>query len=399
MTSQLSKSTSSVQSYRTVEFKLYLNKSQEETLRDWMRLCCRVYNRALEHRIKAWKRRKESVSFHTQCAFLAVWRAGEPELRRVPSEILRDALRRVDRGMRAFFLRVKDGKKPGFPRFKTYQTYNSFEVLATYAHVVGTRIKIPKLSSVRARGPFARISGSTQSALRVLHRPSGWYAQVLVPVDRNVLPKTGKDVSFDLGLTSLLTTDTGEKIGNPRLLKRATKKLRLAQKSLSRKQKGSKRRKKAVRRVGLIYEKLQRQRRGLAHRVSRDLVNKYDRIAHEALNVKVLCRGWLRKFVLDAAWGRLLRFVAYKAENAGRTVVAVDPRGTSQECPSCGLVTPKKLSERVHQCSCGLRCDRDHAAALVIRHRGFSPGRGELVRPEELVPKAGSKKRRGPAKS
>lgn len=394
MTSKPIKSADSVQSYRTVEFRFYLNKDQEETLRNWMRLCCRIYNRVLEHRIKSWKRRKESVTLYDQMKLLTEWRRREDDLRAVPVEFLRDALRRVDRGMKAFFKRVKAGKKPGFPRFKTRQRYGSIEALSPFLYVTEGRVRIPKLGSVRARGPFDRV-GEEQSLLRIFYRSSGWYTQVLVPVDQNVLLKTGQDVAFDLGLTALIATDTGDKIGNPRLMKRAAKKLRSAQKTLSRRKKGSNRRKKAVRRVGLIYERLQRQRRGLAHRISRDLVNRYDRIAHEALNVRGLSRGILRKSVQDAAWGQLLRFIVYKAENAGRQVVAVDPRGTSQECPACWLVVPKKLSERVHNCPCGLLCDRDHAAALVIRHRAFRPGRGEPVRPAELVPKAGSKKRRG----
>lgn len=104
---------------------------------------------------------------------------------------------------------------------------------------------------------------------------------------------------------------------------------------------------------------------------SRNLVNHFDLIGFESLNLRGMAGSMLAKSVLDVAWGLFLWFVTYKAANAGRYAVPVNPRGTSQECPACGLVTPKCLKERVHRCPCGLVLDRDHASAQVIRARAL----------------------------
>lgn len=106
-------------------------------------------------------------------------------------------------------------------------------------------------------------------------------------------------------------------------------------------------------------------------------MNRFDLIAFEHLNIKGLARTRLAKSIHDAAWGILIRFTSYKAECAGATVKLVDPRRTSQECPACGNIKRKKLSERIHACTaCGLVIDRDEAAARVIlaRAREVSPG-------------------------
>ena len=114
------------------------------------------------------------------------------------------------------------------------------------------------------------------------------------------------------------------------------------------------------------------QRRDFAHKLSRTLVNRYSHIAFENLNITGLARGILAKSVLNAAWGQLISFTDYKAANAGGLVTKINPRGTSQECDGCGRVTPKTLSERIHNCpGCGMGEDRDVHAAKVIKHRAF----------------------------
>src|SRR5688572_7794242 len=115
---------------RVVEMKLYLTAAQEATLNAWLRSCCWLYNRCLEQRVKAYQRRGESVGYHAQCALLTGLRQRIPTLAEVPAQFTRDALRRVDRGMQAFFRRCQAGEKPGFPRFRSPTRYNSLECLA-----------------------------------------------------------------------------------------------------------------------------------------------------------------------------------------------------------------------------------------------------------------------------
>lgn len=126
--------------FYTVEFKLYLNKRQEATLEQWLHASCWVYNQLLEHRIKSYKRRKESKSLYDQTQLVTKWRSRIKRLKDCPVEFLRDAARRVSRGMEDFFRRIKIGKKPGYPRFKPHQRYNTLESLDTYSYIRGGKI-------------------------------------------------------------------------------------------------------------------------------------------------------------------------------------------------------------------------------------------------------------------
>lgn len=360
---------------RTVQFKLYPNAEQVKTLESWLRTCCWLYNRCLEQRIKAYKRRKESPTLYSQQVFLTLLRSRMEWLRSMPAQFQRDALRRVDRGMKAFFRRLKAGEKPGFPRFKKRDRYRSLEQIQPGKFIRDKAIFIPGISEVRSRGRFG-IDGK-QLGLRIIKRATGWYAQIIVemPVPAP-LPETGQECGIDLGLETFATLDSGERIENPRTLRRSEKKMKAASRRLAKCQRGSKRRLKAKKRLARIHECVERQRSGFCHRVSRNLVNRFDRIAVEALIIKGLAAGMLAKSVRDAAWGIFLRLLRYKAESAGRVVVEVDPNGTSQECPRCGAVARKELSERTHRCGCGLTLHRDHAAAMIVRQRAFRPVRG-----------------------
>lgn len=360
---------------RTLEFKLYLNDEQEVTLTRWLGKCCWIFNNTLAQRIKAYQRREESIGFNQQCAWLTGLRERIESVRLVPLAFERDALRRVDRGMKAFFRRCKAGaKKKGFPRFKPGRRYNSLEQLGEREYVKAGKIQIPKLGAVRARGRFEDVTGK-QKALRVLRRPSGWYAQIVVETPTpELLPATGQDCGIDLGLERFATLDSGESFPNPRLLRKATSKLSREQRRLARCTKGSQRRVKARERVAKLHERVARQRRGHAHRAARSIVNRFDRIAVEKLNVKGLAAGMLAKSVNDAGWGIFLKVLSEKAESAARLIVEVNPAGSSQTCPRCGAVARKELSERIHRCQgCDFECHRDVAAAMVIRQRAFRP--------------------------
>jgi putative transposase len=323
---------------------------------------------------------------------LTRWRARIERLREVPAQFARDALRRVDRGMQAFFRRLAAGDKPGFPRFRSHRRYHTLEQLQPGKFLRERAVFVPGIGEVRARGRFG-VAGK-QKGIRLVRRPHGWYAQVLVEQTVEVAAvEPVKVCGIDVGLESFAALDSGEKVGNPRLFRRAAKQLRAAQQRLCRRQKGSKRREKARRQVQRIHEKVARQRKGFAHRLSRDLVTRFDALALEKLNVKGMARGNLAKSIHDAAWSFFVWCVAYKAAEAGKRCVLVDSRGTSQECPQCGAPAKKELSERTHRCpACGLVLDRDVAAAVVIRDRAFRPGRGGSVSPPALEA-AGSTKR------
>ena len=191
---------------------------------------------------------------------------------------------------------------------------------------------------------------------------------------------------IDVGLTVFAVLSNGEAIDNPRFAKKAERELRRTSKSLSRKQKGSKNRVKARTALASVYQKIAAQRRDFAHQESRKLVNRFDLIGFEKLNIAGLSRGRLGKFILDAAWGMFLKFVVYKAANAGKHAVPVRAAGTSQECPWCGEIVPKVLSERQHRCQCWSQVlDRDHASAMVIEARALAVAGASLWRDGPLA--------------
>jgi putative transposase len=359
---------------KTFERKIYPSIAQAKTLDGWLRTCCGIYNLALEHRIKAYRRRDESVTYNQQQGLLTKQRARIERLRLVPAQFERDALRRVDRGFRGFFRRLKSGKKPGFPRFRAWQRYRSLEYAAMGNYFDDGRIKVPCLGSIRSRGRY--IPKGNQRVLRIVKRCDEWFAQIVVDdgLPLPVKPEVGSAIGVDVGLTHFATLSTGEKIDNPRCGKRSQQKLRRLQTRLSRCRRGSKNRRKAVGAVARQYERIAAQRRDFAHQLSTRLVAMYHLIAFETLNIHGMVRNHrLARSIMDAAWGMFANFVTYKAENAGRHAVGVHAPGTSQECPWCGAIKAKRLSERVHRCSCrpGVTIDRDHASGIVIRSRGL----------------------------
>ncbi|MFK7697582.1 RNA-guided endonuclease InsQ/TnpB family protein [Paenibacillus sp. HJGM_3] len=198
-----------------------------------------------------------------------------------------------------------------------------------------------------------------------------YYACLSCEVEAQPLPKTNRHAGVDLGVRQLAATSDGQVFAAPKYLRNCEAKLKRQQKNVSRKQRGSNRRCKAVMVLARQHEHVANQRKDYAHKISRRLVNMYDLIAFEDLNVQGMARNHhLAKSIADAGWNALIQFVTYKAESAGRQVVRVDPRHTSQHCSVCNKIVKKTLAERVHHCPhCSTTLDRDVNAAINILRR------------------------------
>jgi putative transposase len=204
--------------------------------------------------------------------------------------------------------------------------------------------------------------------VRVVRRADGYYAQFCVSVERveEIVP-TGKAVGLDVGLTHFYTDSTGETVPNPRHLRKSEKSLKRAQRSLSKKKKGSVNRRKAINRLGRKHLKVSRQRKDFAIKTALCVVKSSDFIAYEDLLVLNMVKNHkLAKSISDAAWSQFAQWLQYLGKVYGKTVVAVAPQYTSQNCSTCGNTVKKSLSVRTHVCSCGTVLDRDHNAALNI---------------------------------
>jgi putative transposase len=156
----------------------------------------------------------------------------------------------------------------------------------------------------------------------------------------------------------------------PRFLRLSENKLIKEQRKLSKKKLRSKNRNKQRTVVAKVHRKVRNQRKDFAHKTSRMLVTQFDRIVFEKLSIRNMVQNHcLAKSISDAGWGQLISLTKSKAEEAGKSVIQVNPNGTSQLC-ICGYPVPKDLSVRVHQCPhCGLVLNRDHVSAILIENR------------------------------
>jgi putative transposase len=200
-----------------------------------------------------------------------------------------------------------------------------------------------------------------------------WYACFSCEVEPKPLPESEWAVGIDVGLESFATFSSGEKIANPRFFRQDEKELAKAQRKLSKSEKGTPERARRRKVVAHIHQRITNRRKDFTHKLSRQLVNEYGIIAFEKLNNNgMLQNHYLAKSISDAAWNGLVQYTIYKAEDAGRSVVLVDPKGTTQRCSRCGRIVKKSLSVRVHSCPvCGLKIDRDENAAINILALGL----------------------------
>jgi putative transposase len=193
-------------------------------------------------------------------------------------------------------------------------------------------------------------------------------------------PKT-EAIAVDVGLESFATFSNGDKIENPRFFKKGEKALAKAQRKLSTLEKGTKERRKAGKSAAKIHERIKNQRKDFCHKQSRKIVDQYQYICIEDLNIKNMIEGsHFAKSIMDASWNQFRQFLTYKAAEAGRKLGLVNPAYTSQVCSQCGHLEPKKLTEREHKCSqCGYRAHRDFNAAQNILALGLD-GLGVIPR-------------------
>ncbi|SHF49122.1 transposase, IS605 OrfB family, central region [Desulforamulus putei DSM 12395] len=354
---------------KTYKYRLYPTKEQSHKMHEICFLCSLVYNQFLEERREAWEIFGVSLSCYEQIKALPIKKEDDPRLKQVFSQVLQDVARRVDKTFRAFFRRVKAGETPGYPRFKPAQRYNSFTYPQSGFSLKDNRLVLSKIGPVKIK--LHRPMDGKVKTLTIRRQNGKWYACFSVEIDAVPLPPTGKVCGIDMGLEKFLTTSNGEMFHNPRQLRQAEKKLKQHQRRVSRRKKGSNRRKKAVRDLARCHEKVANQRRDLHHKVACSLVNRYDMIAIEDLQVKNMTQNHhLAKSIADAGWGNFRLILTSKAESAGRKVVEVDPKHTSQLCSRCGAEVKKKLSQRWHHCpACGLSIDRDVNAAINILKR------------------------------
>ncbi|WDL96450.1 RNA-guided endonuclease InsQ/TnpB family protein [Alicyclobacillus sp. ALC3] len=357
---------------KAYKYRLYPTKEQEEKIQFTLERCRLLYNRLLDERRFVYETDKTTLNYYAQANTLNERKKYIPALTQVHSQVLQDVVKRLDKAFQAFFRRVKAGETPGYPRFKSAGRYDSFTYPQSGYSINGNQITLSKIGGVKIK--LHRQPQGTIKTCTVTVKNGKYYASLSCEVEPNALPESKEAVGIDLGVKHLAITSDGEFYEHPKFLRESERTLHRKQRSVSRKKKGSVRRRKNIRELARLHEHIANQRRDYAHKVSRKLVNGYGLLAFENLNVQGMVRNHhLAKSIVDASWNQLVQYTTYKAEEAGRRVVLVDPKNTSQQCSNCGKIVPKKLSERIHRCEhCGYVQDRDVNAAQNILKRALA---------------------------
>jgi putative transposase len=359
------------------KFRIYPTKQQEAQLDLTLEICRHLWNTALADRKNAWEQDHTTRSYEDQAHILTVEKQQYPELKSVHVHVLQDVLRRLKKAMDNFFRRVRqDAKKKGYPRFKGKGRYNSFTYPESGFKLEGSKPRLSKIPGSIRVFVHRPIDGKIKTCTIKRDRTGCWFVIFTTEKADPVKMKPKAAIGVDLGISHAVMTSEGRYFDYPKYYVKAEKKNRVAEKSLHRKKLGSKNRKKAQHRLSRIGKRVTNLREEFLHQVSRKLVDSADIIVFEDLNVQGMLKNHcLAKHIQDVSWERLIRFTQSKAERAGKSVVLVDPRNTSQKCSSCGTIVPKELSERVHHClKCGLKLDRDLNAALNILTLGLRGG-------------------------
>lgn len=374
------------------QYRLRLTTTQQATIDQWLELARRQYNYRLSERFNWYEQNrcdinacplichlselKDRPDFYSQKRDLVNSKKLFPEYKELPSHTLQDVIARVEKTFDRWLSGDSNGKRSGKPRFKGQGRFRSiaFPDPIKPEHIDGRFIQLPKIGKLKMILHRPLPDGFKVKTAAIIKKVDGYYITLSlqdasVPVLTPDVPSMENTIGIDMGLKSFLVDDSGQEIEIPQHYRKAEKRLKRLQRSLSRKKKGSKRRKKAIKRVAKAHLKVANQRKDFHCKTAKKLLSQGKHVAHEKLNIKGIARTRLAKSTHDAGWGQFLQILSIKAEKAGLLAIAVNPNGTSQNCSGCGTKVPKKLMDRIHACpECGMTQERDHNAAINIKH-------------------------------
>jgi putative transposase len=369
---------------KAFQFSLRPTKKQAKALQAQLDECRWLYNELLEQRKLAYEELDISLSKYQQSMLLPLLKAERTTLTQVHSQVLQNVVDRLDKAFQAFFRRCEAGEKPGFPRFRGIHRYNSFCYPQSGFALVGNELKLSKLGSIRIK-MHRPTEGEIKTCTLRRNASGDWL--VSLSCEMNVEPKSANEeaVGIDVGLEHFATLSDGKQIVNPRFFKNGEKTLAKAQRKLEKLNKGTPERRKQRKVLAKIHERIRNQRKDFCHKESKKIVDRYQYICVEDLDIKTMVEGsYFAKSITDASWNQFLQFLTYKAAEAGRKMGLVNPAYTTQDCYRCGYREKKTLAERTHCCSCcGYKASRDFNAAQNILALGLD-GLGAIPRSPRL---------------
>ena len=358
--------------FKIFKYRMYPTQYQERNLFLILEISRQWYNMCISERKYSYEIEHYSVSKRDQLRLIKYYKSTFPCAQQVHSHILQVVTSDVDKAFQTFFRRVKAGEKPGYPRFKKPGRFRSFGLkeLNNGFKLDGRRLKLSGVGRVALRW-HRPIEGAIKT-IRIVHKAGKWFVLFSCNIKKiNPFLATNKPVGIDMGISALITTSYGDKINNPLYYHKSQKRISTLQRKLARAHKNSHNYYKIQRSIQLQHEHVANQRKDFLHKLSTNLVREFDQIALEDLNIHKMAHNHLfSKSISDSGWYLFRQYLTYKAENAGREIVFVNPAYTSKSCSNCGATFKDfDLSTRWVECGCGLSLDRDHNAAINILNK------------------------------
>lgn len=304
----------------------------------------------------------------------------EPKFKEVYSKTLQYECYKLFSNLSALSALKKQGRKVGRLKFKGRKffdtmTYNQSGFGLEHTFGKNGRLKLSKIGDMKLK--LHRLPEGNVKQVTIKRINDKWFAFVIT--DGKVKIEHGEKVlGIDLGINHYLVDSEGNKVEHPKLYEKMQGKLRIANKSLSRKKKGSKNRLKVKKLLNGIYEKLTNQRDDFLHKTSTDLIRRCKVIVVEDLNIKEMVeqKYFNAKNIADSSWSKFVQMLEYKAEGSGVEIIKVDPRNTTKTCSNCGHIQKMPLWVRTYKCEdCLFEIDRDENASLNIKNKGLGSER------------------------
>ncbi|WKT58870.1 RNA-guided endonuclease TnpB family protein [Candidatus Nitrosotenuis chungbukensis] len=372
---------------RNFKFRLYPSYQQQKKLQNNIETCRWVYNKFVKFAQRSFLTRNDMNYMLTDL------KQSEPWLYNYHAKMLQMVSTQLDGAQKAIIRLRKNGHKTGGLRFATHIQYRTFIYnqsgykLEKHGHT--DLLWLSKIGYMEIR-KHREITGNVKQIIISKSRSGKWYAIATCENDNNILPKIDfkKAVGLDVGIKNFVYDSHGCVTPNPLNFKKSLKLLAKIQRKITRRQKGSNKRKKAVRWYQIIHERIVNRRRDFQHKLSTHYAKNNDVIFVERLEkLNMVKNHHLARSILDSSWGSFCNMLEYKC----KILVEVPAKNTSVDCSRCSNIVPKSLAVRIHRCNvCGLVLDRDQNAGINILRRGLeifrvTPNLSHIVNlPQEL---------------
>ena len=379
---------------KAYKFRLYPNDKQKEMINKTFGCTRLVYNYFLDKKIKTYEEQKKNISVYDLVKEIPMLYDSKPFLKEVDSMSLRCSLFNLDNAYQKFFK-----EKSGYPKYKSKYNRNSYRtnfITSIYKGRIYENIKLdlnnntitlPKLKEIKIRGyrNLKEINGRIINA--TISKESNGKYYVSVVYEQNIdVPSIipNNIVGLDLGIKDLVITSNYEKYNNQRAIEKYEKRIKMLQRRLAKKQKGSNNYYKAKQKLARLYSKLKNARKYIIHEITKRITDDNDIIVTETLKIKNMIKNHnIAKNLTDASLSEIIRCLEYKSRWKGKKLYKVDTYyPSSQICSKCGHRNKivLDLSVRKYECeSCHNYLDRDYNAAENIMFEGVKQYMKEVL--------------------